>query len=79
MAEGALKASRADYRRQRDRRRRARRRHGGEAGRPRLVRLRGAARATVAREERFGDIGRANVRLASVSVALEMLERTASQ
>jgi nicotinamide-nucleotide amidase len=30
--------------------------------------------ATEAREERFGDIGRANVRLASVSVALEMLE-----
>jgi nicotinamide-nucleotide amidase len=30
--------------------------------------------ATVAREMRFGPIGRANVRLASVSVALEMLE-----
>jgi len=30
---------------------------------------------TVAREERFGDLGRSNVRLASVSVALEMLEK----
>ncbi|MBV8106945.1 MAG: CinA family protein [Hyphomicrobiales bacterium] len=34
--------------------------------------MRGAA--TVAREARFGDIGRANVRLASVRVALELLE-----
>jgi nicotinamide-nucleotide amidase len=33
--------------------------------------------ATAAREERFGDIGRGEVRLASVSVALEMLERAA--
>ncbi len=31
-------------------------------------------RATVAREERFGEIGRANVRLASVSAALALLE-----
>jgi nicotinamide-nucleotide amidase len=30
--------------------------------------------ATIAREVRFGDIGRANVRLASVGVALELLE-----
>jgi nicotinamide-nucleotide amidase len=34
---------------------------------------RGAA-PTVAREERFGDIGRPNVRLASVRVALDLLE-----
>ncbi len=33
-----------------------------------------AGAATVAREMRFGSIGRGNVRLASVSVALEMLE-----
>jgi nicotinamide-nucleotide amidase len=38
--------------------------------------LRGAA--TVAREVRFGDIGRVNVRLASVRVALELLEAAAS-
>ncbi len=34
--------------------------------------------ATVAREERFGDIGRSNVRLASVRVAIEMLEEAAA-
>ena len=34
--------------------------------------------ATVAREERFGDIGRSAVRLASVRAALEMMEATAS-
>ena len=34
-------------------------------------------RATVAREARFGDIGRANVRLASVRVALELLDAAA--
>jgi|SRR5208337_1072462 len=34
--------------------------------------------ATVAREERFGEIGRGNVRLASVRVALEMLETAAA-
>ena len=32
--------------------------------------------ATVAREKRFGDIGRGGVRIASVRVALEMLEAT---
>ena len=66
------------YRGQRDRRRGTGRRHGGEAGRPRLVRLRGRGAATVAREERFGDIGRGKVRLASVGVALEMLEAAAA-
>ena len=34
----------------------------------------GRGSATVAREERFGDIGRKAIRLASVRVALEMLE-----
>jgi len=33
---------------------------------------------TIGREERLGEIGRGNVRLASVNVALEMLERAAS-
>jgi nicotinamide-nucleotide amidase len=37
-----------------------------------------ASAATAAREERFGDIGRGKVRLASVSVALEMLEAAAA-
>jgi nicotinamide-nucleotide amidase len=36
-----------------------------------------AGAATAAREERFGDIGRGEVRLASVGVALEMLEAAA--
>jgi nicotinamide-nucleotide amidase len=35
-------------------------------------------RRTVAREERFGDIGRAKVRLVSVGVALDLLEAAAS-
>jgi nicotinamide-nucleotide amidase len=33
---------------------------------------------TVAREERFGDVGRSNVRIASVRVALEFLEAAAN-
>ncbi len=37
-----------------------------------------AGAPTIAREERFGDIGRANVRLASVCVALAMLEEAAA-
>jgi nicotinamide-nucleotide amidase len=36
-------------------------------------------RPTVAREERFGDIGREAVRLASVSVGLDLLEAALSQ
>ena len=36
-----------------------------------------AGATTAAREERFGDIGRGEVRLASVGVALEMLEAVA--
>ena len=74
MAEGALKASRADLAVSvtgvagPD---------GGTAAKPvGLVWFACARRgaATVAREERFGDIGRASVRLASVRVALEMLD-----
>ncbi len=74
MAEGALKASRADLAVSvtgvagPD---------GGTAARPvGLVWFACARRgaATVAREERFGAIGRADVRLASVRVALEMLD-----
>jgi nicotinamide-nucleotide amidase len=38
----------------------------------------GMGQPTVAREVRFGDIGRSNVRLASVAVALELLEARAS-
>ena len=78
MAEGALEASRADLAVSvtgvagLD---------GGTAAKPiGLVWFACARRgaATVAREERFGDIGRANVRLASVRVALEMLETAAA-
>ena len=50
---------------------------GGTASKPvGLVHFACARRgaATIAREVRFGDIGRANVRLASVRVALELLE-----
>jgi nicotinamide-nucleotide amidase len=74
MAEGALDASRADIAVSAtgvagpD---------GGTAEKPvGLVWFACARRGaeTVAREERFGDVGRANVRLAAVSVALEMLE-----
>ena len=74
MAEGALEASRADVAVSvtgvagPD---------GGTASKPvGLVHFACARRgaATVAREVRFGDIGRANVRLASVRVALELLE-----
>ena len=74
MAEGALEASRADVAVSvtgvagPD---------GGTASKPvGLVHFACASRgaATVAREFRFGDIGRSNVRLASVRVALELLE-----
>jgi nicotinamide-nucleotide amidase len=74
MAEGALEASRADVAVSvtgvagPD---------GGTASKPvGLVHFACARRgaATIAREVRFGDIGRANVRLASVRVALELLE-----
>ena len=74
MAEGALEASRADLAVSvtgvagPD---------GGTAEKPvGLVWFACARRGapTVAREERFGAIGRANVRLASVRVALELLE-----
>jgi nicotinamide-nucleotide amidase len=74
MAEGALQASRADVAVSvtgvagPD---------GGTASKPvGLVHFACARRgvATAAREVRFGDIGRANVRLASVRVALELLE-----
>ena len=74
MAEGALRASRADLAVSvtgvagPD---------GGTVEKPVGLVWFGCARvgaATVAREKRFGAIGRANVRLASVSVALEMLE-----
>ncbi len=78
MAEGALKASRANLAVSvtgvagPD---------GGTAAKPvGLVWFASARRGapTLAREERFGDIGRQAVRLASVSVALEMLEATAA-
>jgi nicotinamide-nucleotide amidase len=74
MAEGALEASRADVAVSvtgvagPD---------GGTASKPvGLVHFACARRGAtaVAREVRFGDIGRANVRLASVRVALELLE-----
>jgi nicotinamide-nucleotide amidase len=77
MAEGALKASRADLAVSvtgvagPD---------GGTAEKPvGLVWFACAHRGgpTVAREERFGDIGRGKVRLASVGVALELLEAAA--
>ena len=53
---------------------------GGTAAKPVGLVWFACARAgapTLAREERFGEIGRANVRLASVSVALDMLEKAA--
>ncbi len=74
MAEGALEASRADIAVSvtgiagPD---------GGSAEKPVGLVWFGCARrggATVAREERFGDIGRGAVRLASVRVALDLLE-----
>ncbi len=74
MADGALKASRADIAVSvtgiagPD---------GGTAAKPvGLVHFACAGRGTptVAREERFGDIGREGVRLASVRVGLELLE-----
>ena len=77
MAEGALNASRADVAVSvtgvagPD---------GGSADKPvGLVWFARARRgaATVAREERFGDIGRSAVRLASVRAALEMMGATA--
>jgi nicotinamide-nucleotide amidase len=77
MAEGALAASRADVAVSvtgvagPD---------GGTASKPvGLVWFACARRggATVSREARFGDIGRARVRLASVGVALELLEAAA--
>jgi nicotinamide-nucleotide amidase len=77
MAEGALKQSRADVAVSvtgiagPD---------GGSAAKPvGLVHFACARRgaATVAREQRFGDIGREAVRLASVRVGLEMLEAAA--
>jgi nicotinamide-nucleotide amidase len=75
MAEGALRASRADLAVSvtgvagPD---------GGTEAKPvGLVFFAGAraGAATSAREERFGDLGRSNVRLASAGVALEMLEK----
>ena len=51
---------------------------GGTAAKPVGLVLFACARrgaATVAREERFGDIGREAVRLASVRVGLDLLER----
>ncbi len=74
MAEGALKASRADIAVS------VTGVAGPDGGSPEkpvgLVWFGCARRAdeTVAREERFGDIGRGNVRMASVRVALELLE-----
>src|SRR5580700_216331 len=55
---------------------------GGTAAKPvGLVHFACARRGapTVAREERFGDIGREAVRLASVSVGLDLLEAALSQ
>ena len=78
MAEGALAASRADVAVSvtgvagPD---------GGTAAKPVGLVWFACARAgapTTAREERFGDTGRANVRLASVSIALAMLEEAAA-
>jgi len=77
LAEGALRASRADIAVSvtgiagPD---------GGTAAKPvGLVHFACARRGapTVAREERFGDIGREGVRLASVRVGLELLEAAA--
>jgi len=76
MAEGALNASRADVAVSvtgiagPD---------GGSAEKPVGLVWFGCARrgaATIAREERFGDIGRSAVRLASVATALELMEAT---
>ncbi len=53
---------------------------GGTAAKPVGLVWFGCARrgaGVVAREERFGDVGRAGVRLASVRVALELLEAAA--
>jgi nicotinamide-nucleotide amidase len=78
MAEGALRASRAEVAVSvtgiagPD---------GGTAAKPvGLVHFACArrGRATVAREERFGDIGRGEVRLASVRVGLDLLETALS-
>jgi nicotinamide-nucleotide amidase len=75
LAEGALRASRADLAVSvtgvagPD---------GGTAAKPVGLVFFAAARAgaaTLAREERFGDLGRSNVRLASARVALEMLDK----
>jgi nicotinamide-nucleotide amidase len=55
---------------------------GGSAAKPvGLVHFACARRGkpTVAREERFGDIGRGEVRLASVKIALDLLEAALSQ
>jgi nicotinamide-nucleotide amidase len=74
MAEGALRASRADIALSvtgiagPD---------GGSAEKPVGLVWFGCARrggATAARQERFGDVGRENVRLASIRVALEFIE-----
>jgi nicotinamide-nucleotide amidase len=79
MAEGALRASRAEVAVSvtgiagPD---------GGTAAKPvGLVHFACARRGkpTVAREERFGDIGRGEVRLASVKIALDLLEAALSQ
>jgi len=79
MAEGALRASRADVAVSvtgvagPD---------GGTAAKPvGLVHFACARRGapTVAREERFGDIGREAVRLASVRVGLDLLEAAVSE
>jgi nicotinamide-nucleotide amidase len=77
MAEGALEASRADVAVS------VTGVAGPDGGTPSkpvgLVHFACASRgaATVAREVRFGDIGRSNVRLASVRTALEMLQAAA--
>ena len=79
MAEGALRASRAEVAVSvtgiagPD---------GGSAEKPvGLVHFACARRgkATVAREQRFGDLGRQGVRLASVKVALDLLEAALSR
>ena len=49
----------------------------GKAGGPCSFRLRPAGKPTVARGEQFGDVGRGEVRLASVKVALDLLEGAA--
>lgn len=78
MAEGALEASRADVAVS------VTGVAGPDGGTPAkpvgLVHFACARRGapTVAREVRFGDIGRSNVRLASVRLALELLEAAAA-